>query len=52
MKDLSPQLSEAEDRLGYQFKNKKLLEQAFIHRSFYNEHRGTCPENTMSVSSS
>jgi ribonuclease-3 len=39
MKDLSPQLSEVEDRLGYQFKNKKLLEQAFIHRSYYNEHR-------------
>lgn len=39
MKDLIPHLSEVEDRLGYQFKNKKLLAQAFIHRSFYNEHR-------------
>ncbi len=39
MKDLNPHLSEAEDRLGYQFKNKKLLAQAFVHRSYYNENR-------------
>lgn len=39
MKDLIPHLSEAEDRLGYHFKNKQLLAQAFIHRSYYNEHR-------------
>jgi ribonuclease III len=39
MTDLIPHLSEVEERLGYQFKNKKLLAQAFIHRSYYNEHR-------------
>ena len=28
-----------EERLGYQFRNRDLLVQAFIHRSFLNEHR-------------
>jgi ribonuclease-3 len=45
MKDLNPHLSEIEDRLGYQFKDKKLLSQAFIHRSYYNEHRGHVEEH-------
>jgi ribonuclease III len=45
MKDLIPHLSEVEDRLGYSFKNKKLLAQAFIHRSFYNEHRDQIHEH-------
>ncbi len=45
MKDLILHLSEAEDRLGYQFKNKKLLAQAFIHRSYYNEHREEVEEH-------
>ena len=45
MKDLSPLISEVEDRLGYQFKNKKLLAQAFIHRSYYNEHRDFVQEH-------
>lgn len=45
MKDLNSHLSEAEDRLGYRFKNKKLLAQAFIHRSFYNEHRDFVQEH-------
>lgn len=45
MKDLIPHLSEVEDRLGYHFKNKKLLAQAFIHRSFYNEHRDVIEEH-------
>lgn len=37
MKDLMTSFSEIEKNLKYTFKNKKLLEQAFIHRSFYNE---------------
>lgn len=46
MKDLNPHLSEIEDRLGYRFKNKKLISQAFIHRSYYNEHReDVCEHN-------
>ncbi|MBS0648581.1 MAG: ribonuclease III [Verrucomicrobia bacterium] len=45
MKDLNPHLSEVEDRLGYSFKNKKLLSQAFIHRSYYNEHRDQIEEH-------
>ncbi|NDD58801.1 MAG: ribonuclease III [Chlamydiae bacterium] len=31
--------SEIESKLGYTFKNKSLLALAFVHRSFYNEHR-------------
>ncbi len=45
MRELIPQLSEVEDRLGYWFKNKKLLAQAFVHRSFYNEHRDLVEEH-------
>lgn len=39
MKDLIACLSEVEKKLGYTFKNKDLLRQAFTHRSFHNEHR-------------
>ena len=28
-----------EDKIGYSFNDKSLLEQAFIHRSYLNEHR-------------
>lgn len=33
------QIEEIEGHLGYHFKNKSLLVQAFTHRSFFNEHR-------------
>lgn len=33
-------LLDLEDRLGYDFKDKPLMEQAFIHRSFMNESKG------------
>jgi ribonuclease III len=45
MRELIPQLSEVEDRLGYCFKKKKLLSQAFVHRSFYNENRDFVEEH-------
>lgn len=35
--DLSKDLSKLEANLGLKFKNKKLLEQAFVHRSYLNE---------------
>ena len=34
-----------EQRIGYVFKNKHLLALAFIHRSFYNEHRSEVLEH-------
>lgn len=37
--------SVVEARLGYGFKNKKLLRQAFIHRSYFNEHRDEVEEH-------
>ena len=45
MRELFPHLSEVENRLGYWFKNKKLLSQAFVHRSFFNEHRDWVEEH-------
>jgi ribonuclease-3 len=45
MRELIPQLSEVEDRLGYFFKKKSLLAQAFVHRSFYNENRDLAEEH-------
>ena len=33
------QIDLIEERIGYVFQNKELLALAFIHRSFYNEHR-------------
>ena len=36
---LFEQISEIEQRLGYQFKDKQLLILAFVHRSFFNEYR-------------
>lgn len=34
-----------EARLGYHFKNKNLLESAFVHRSFFNEHLNAVKEH-------
>jgi ribonuclease-3 len=45
MKDLMAHLSAVESRLGYVFQNKKLLKQAFIHRSYFNEHRDAVEEH-------
>ncbi len=45
MKDLIAQSSVIEARLGYTFQNKKLLKQAFIHRSYFNEHREEVEEH-------
>jgi ribonuclease-3 len=45
MKDLMAHLSEVESRLRYTFLNKKLLKQAFIHRSYFNEHREEVEEH-------
>ncbi|MBP7074798.1 MAG: ribonuclease III [Rhabdochlamydiaceae bacterium] len=45
MKDLMAHLSAVESRLGYTFQNKKLLKQAFTHRSYFNEHRGEVEEH-------
>jgi ribonuclease III len=36
---LMEQISEIEQKIGYQFQNKSLLVLAFVHRSYYNEHR-------------
>jgi len=38
-------LSKLEKNLGVKFKNKKLLEQAFVHRSYLNENPGCKMEN-------
>lgn len=45
MKDLMAHLSVVESRLGYVFQNKKLLHQAFIHRSYFNENRSEVEEH-------
>jgi ribonuclease III len=45
MKDLMAHLSEVETRIGYVFQNKKLLKQAFTHRSYFNEHREEVEEH-------
>jgi len=36
---------EIETRIGYTFKDKKLLALAFVHRSFFNEHRDLIAEH-------
>ena len=36
---LLEQIPIIEERIGYVFKDKIILAQAFIHRSFFNEHR-------------
>ncbi len=38
-------LPDVEERLGYQFNNRDLLIQAFVHRSFLNEHRRLIKEH-------
>ena len=45
MQDLMAHLSSIESKLGYSFQNKKLLIQAFIHRSYFNEHRSEVGEH-------
>lgn len=45
MDDLTLHFSGLEPSLGYSFKNKELLAQAFIHRSFLNENRDWVGEN-------
>lgn len=45
MEDLIRQYPKVEEILGYRFKDKWLLQQAFIHRSFYNENRERVKEH-------
>ncbi|MGR3974070.1 MAG: ribonuclease III [Candidatus Rhabdochlamydia sp.] len=45
MKDLMAHISTIEEQIGYVFKDKKLLEKAFIHRSYFNEHREKVSEH-------
>lgn len=45
MTNLLHHYAEIEKKLGYVFKDKKLLIQAFIHRSFYNENRSFIDEH-------
>lgn len=40
-----PWQREIEERIGIKFRNQKLLEQAFVHRSYLNENRGKGFEN-------
>lgn len=40
IEELLAQVSVIEDKLNYSFQNKQLLLLSFVHRSFYNEHRG------------
>lgn len=42
---LIEKISEIEKRLHYQFNNKKLLGLAFVHRSFFNEHRAVIEQH-------
>ncbi|MDR2539869.1 MAG: ribonuclease III [Chlamydiales bacterium] len=42
---LFEKISEIEERLNYQFKNKKNLVLAFIHRSFFNEYRAVIDQH-------
>ncbi|CAM0116864.1 ribonuclease III [Rhabdochlamydiaceae symbiont of Dictyostelium giganteum] len=45
MKDLMAHISTIEEQIGYVFQDKKLLEKAFIHRSYFNEHREKVSEH-------
>src|SRR4028119_1987250 len=40
MSDNQATLTAIEDRIGVVFKDKDLLQQVFVHRSYLNEHRG------------
>ena len=42
---LLEKIPEIEERLGYQFKNKKNLILAFVHRSFFNEYRAVVDQH-------
>ncbi len=42
MENLNPNIEAVEKLLGYIFDDKQLLILAFIHRSYYNEHREVC----------
>ena len=41
MKELERHILEIEQKIDYVFKDKSLLLNAFVHRSFLNEHRAT-----------
>jgi ribonuclease-3 len=43
VEELLEKCSEIETKLGVAFKNRELLILAFVHRSFYNEHRDQVP---------
>src|SRR6185437_13436457 len=45
MYDLLKYTSSIENILGYRFKDKKILALAFVHCSFYNEHRDLVQEH-------
>jgi ribonuclease-3 len=45
VKDLLDRVPAIEEKLHYVFSDKKLLVLPFIHRSFFNEHRGLVEEN-------
>ena len=44
-KKLLVEIGVIEERIGYVFNNKELLALAFVHRSFYNEHRSEVSEH-------
>ena len=44
-RQIEEQLPELEKVLGYRFKEKKMLLLAFVHRSYFNEHRYDVDEN-------
>lgn len=45
IEDLLSKVPEIEQKLNYCFSNKHLLVLAFVHRSFFNEHRGLVEQN-------
>jgi ribonuclease-3 len=45
LEKLKHQVPELEKRMGYAFKNPQLLITAFVHRSFFNEHRELVKEH-------
>ncbi len=45
LETLMQQIPQIEESLGYTFKNKNLLALAFVHRSFFNEHRDVMKEH-------
>jgi ribonuclease III len=45
IEELMAKVPDIEERLGYTFADKRFLTLAFIHRSFFNEHRGLLEEH-------